>query len=56
MFVIPKNPSFPFFNKTTDTDKPCKPSKGLLNWQIVHEKVPWNVVLLMGNSRLLQRI
>ncbi|CAG0918016.1 unnamed protein product [Notodromas monacha] len=54
MFIIPKNPSFPFFTGVKDKDNPPEASKGLLNWQIIHEKVPWNVVILMGNSKLIK--
>jgi sodium-dependent dicarboxylate transporter 2/3/5 len=50
MFVIPRNPTFPFFgfHDPATRQQPAEPSRSLLSWQIIHEKLPWNVVILMG--------
>ena len=51
MFVIPRNPTLPFFRGHESHDPArtlAEPSRSLLNWQIIHEKLPWNVVILMG--------
>ncbi|CAG0918015.1 unnamed protein product [Notodromas monacha] len=46
MFIIPRTPSNPF----SSTHQPSETSKGLLTWQIIHEKMPWNVIILMGGA------
>lgn len=32
------------------TGKPVKSPPSLLNWQVVHERMPWNIVLLLGGG------
>lgn len=32
------------------TGKLVKAPKTLLNWQVVHERMPWNVILLLGGG------
>ncbi|CAG0893446.1 unnamed protein product [Darwinula stevensoni] len=46
LFVIPAKPNFWCFRESSDS--PSKPSVALLNWRILHEKVPWGLVLLIG--------
>ncbi|XP_046892120.1 solute carrier family 13 member 2-like [Hypomesus transpacificus] len=34
---------------------PLKPPPALLNWDVVHEKMPWNIILLLGGGFALAR-
>ncbi|XP_018547329.1 solute carrier family 13 member 2 [Lates calcarifer] len=34
----------------TDTGKMVKSPPNLLNWQVVHERMPWNIILLLGGG------
>ena len=37
------------------TGSPLKPPPALLNWDVVHEKMPWNIILLLGGGFALAR-
>ncbi|KAL0277894.1 UNVERIFIED_CONTAM: hypothetical protein PYX00_005013 [Menopon gallinae] len=45
LFVLPANLDFLNFGRKVGKESPA-----LLNWKIVHEKVPWGLVLLMGGG------
>uniref|UniRef100_A0A3Q0SDN5 Solute carrier family 13 member 2 n=1 Tax=Amphilophus citrinellus TaxID=61819 RepID=A0A3Q0SDN5_AMPCI len=48
-FVIPSQ--LPFGNYGyTDEGKKIKAPPALLTWQVVHERMPWNIVLLLGGG------
>lgn len=32
------------------TGKPVNAPATLLNWQVVHERMPWNIILLLGGG------
>lgn len=32
------------------TGTPAKAPKPLLTWDVVHEKMPWNIILLLGGG------
>lgn len=32
------------------TGKTVKAPPTLLNWQVVHERMPWNIILLLGGG------
>ena len=34
----------------TFTGKQIKAPPTLLNWQVVHERMPWNIILLLGGG------
>ncbi|TMS14115.1 Solute carrier family 13 member 2 [Larimichthys crocea] len=49
-FIIPSRlPKFGSYGYD-DTGKLVKAPKTLLNWQVVHERMPWNVILLLGGG------
>lgn len=35
--------------------KKIKAPKTLLNWKVVHEKMPWNIILLLGGGYALAK-
>lgn len=37
------------------TGKKVKYPKPLLNWQVVHERMPWNIILLLGGGFALAK-
>ncbi|KAF7656644.1 hypothetical protein LDENG_00038220 [Lucifuga dentata] len=39
----------------SDNGKPFKAPPTLLNWNIVHEKMPWNIILLLGGGFALAK-
>ncbi|MCL4123838.1 UNVERIFIED_CONTAM: hypothetical protein GTU68_063239 [Idotea baltica] len=49
LFIIPVNPNFWPSAKYSDLPLEC-PSARCLNWQIVHEKIPWGIILLLGGG------
>lgn len=52
-FVIPSQlPKFGSYGYD-DEGKMVKAPKTLLNWQVVHERLPWNIVLLLGGGYAL---
>ncbi|CAG0889918.1 unnamed protein product [Darwinula stevensoni] len=48
LFIIPAKPKFWCFRESLDG--PSESSEALLNWRVVHEKLPWGVVLLLGGG------
>ncbi|KAG8008044.1 Solute carrier family 13 member 2 [Nibea albiflora] len=49
-FVIPSRlPKFGSYGHD-DTGKLVKAPKTLLNWEVVHEKMPWHIILLLGGG------
>uniref|UniRef100_A0A8D3DYJ7 Solute carrier family 13 member 2 n=1 Tax=Scophthalmus maximus TaxID=52904 RepID=A0A8D3DYJ7_SCOMX len=49
-FVVPSQlPKFRGYGYD-DAGKPVKSPPSLLNWQVVHERMPWNIVLLLGGG------
>ncbi|KAM7374521.1 hypothetical protein PAMP_007174 [Pampus punctatissimus] len=49
-FVIPSRlPSFGGYG-CNDAGKTVKAPPTLLNWQVVHERMPWNIILLLGGG------
>ncbi|KAM6907884.1 solute carrier family 13 member 2 [Xenentodon cancila] len=49
-FVIPSRlPSFGSYGYTEE-GKLVKSPPTLLNWQVVHERMPWNIILLLGGG------
>ncbi|CAG0889758.1 unnamed protein product [Cyprideis torosa] len=49
MFIIPNKLDFWCFRKPGSTQE-HKAHEGLLTWRVVHEKLPWGVVLLLGGG------
>ncbi|CAG0890710.1 unnamed protein product [Darwinula stevensoni] len=47
-FIIPAKPNFWCFRQLSD--KPSERSTALLNWRILHEKIPWALLLLVGGG------
>ncbi|CAG0889924.1 unnamed protein product, partial [Darwinula stevensoni] len=47
-FVIPAKPNFWCFRESPDAEP--KSSPALLNWKVLHDKIPWGVVLLLGGG------
>ncbi|CAG0903040.1 unnamed protein product, partial [Darwinula stevensoni] len=45
-FIIPAKPDFWCFHDSSDS--PSKSSEALLNWRVLHEKMPWGLLLLIG--------
>ncbi|CAG0925611.1 unnamed protein product, partial [Notodromas monacha] len=45
LFLIPARPNFWWFRDDSDPEKPLT-SPSLLDWKVVHEKLPWGVMLL----------
>ncbi|XP_017559757.1 solute carrier family 13 member 2 isoform X2 [Pygocentrus nattereri] len=37
-------------NNTRQTERKLKAPEALLNWKVVHERMPWNIVLLLGGG------
>lgn len=37
------------------TGKRVKAPKPLLNWDVVHERMPWNIILLLGGGFALAK-
>ncbi|MBN3319937.1 S13A2 protein, partial [Atractosteus spatula] len=55
LFVIPSElPTFSLSGSTTDGGR-IKAPKPLLLWEVVHEKMPWNIVLLLGGGFALAK-
>ncbi|KAM9847278.1 solute carrier family 13 member 2-like [Aulostomus maculatus] len=53
LFVIPSQlPSFRGYGQN-DAGKAVKAPPTLLNWEVVHERMPWNIVLLLGGGYAL---
>ncbi|KAM4627132.1 solute carrier family 13 member 2-like [Polymixia lowei] len=52
-FCIPSK--LPRCNGTSEDGKPFKAPPTLLHWKIVHEKMPWNIILLLGGGFALAR-
>uniref|UniRef100_A0AAR2KZA7 Solute carrier family 13 member 2 n=1 Tax=Pygocentrus nattereri TaxID=42514 RepID=A0AAR2KZA7_PYGNA len=49
LFIIPSQlPSGE--NNTRQTERKLKAPEALLNWKVVHERMPWNIVLLLGGG------
>ncbi|XP_075887945.1 solute carrier family 13 member 2-like [Nelusetta ayraudi] len=54
-FVIPSRlPKFGSYGYN-DAGKKIKAPKTLLNWKVVHEKMPWNIILLLGGGYALAK-
>ncbi|CAG0898691.1 unnamed protein product [Darwinula stevensoni] len=47
-FIIPAKPKFWCFRESSD--KLSEWSPALLNWRILHEKVPWGLIFLVGGG------
>ncbi|XP_069040416.1 solute carrier family 13 member 2 isoform X2 [Lepisosteus oculatus] len=55
LFVIPSElPEFSLSGSTTDGGR-IKAPKPLLIWEVVHEKMPWNIILLLGGGFALAK-
>ncbi|XP_069683308.1 protein I'm not dead yet-like [Periplaneta americana] len=48
LFVLPANLDFLRFN--SNERRPAKAAPALLTWKVVHEKVPWGLVCLLGGG------
>ncbi|XP_067015099.2 protein I'm not dead yet [Anabrus simplex] len=48
LFVLPSNLDFLRFN--SNERRSCTVAPALLHWKMVHEKVPWGLVLLLGGG------
>ncbi|PNF25633.1 Protein I'm not dead yet [Cryptotermes secundus] len=48
LFVLPANLDFLQFNSSER--RPAKAAPALLTWKVVHEKVPWGLVCLLGGG------
>ncbi|MBN3308277.1 S13A2 protein, partial [Amia calva] len=58
LFVIPSRlPSFSCSARGEEGDGPAviKAPKALLQWEVVHQKMPWNIVLLLGGGFALAK-
>lgn len=54
-FIIPSRlPKFGSYGYN-DAGKKIKAPKTLLNWKVVHEKMPWNIILLLGGGYALAK-
>ncbi|XP_023144546.1 solute carrier family 13 member 2 [Amphiprion ocellaris] len=50
-FVIPSQlPRFRGGYGVNEKGKPVKAPPALLNWEVVHERMPWNIILLLGGG------
>ncbi|KAK7080784.1 hypothetical protein SK128_008058 [Halocaridina rubra] len=49
LFVLPSSLDFWCFRDPKDTKAP-KRSPACMNWQILHEKIPWGIILLIGGG------
>ncbi|CAG0892972.1 unnamed protein product [Darwinula stevensoni] len=47
-FVIPAKPNFWCFRESPDS--PSKTGGALLNWKVLHDRIPWGVILLLGGG------
>ncbi|XP_077397070.1 solute carrier family 13 member 2-like isoform X2 [Festucalex cinctus] len=47
-FCIPSK--FPRCGRTSEDDGPSEVAPPLLSWETVHEKMPWNILLLLGGG------
>ncbi|XP_061537355.1 solute carrier family 13 member 2-like isoform X3 [Phycodurus eques] len=47
-FCIPSK--FPKCGRTSEDGGPAEAAPPLLTWEIVHEKMPWNILLLLGGG------
>ncbi|XP_078679689.1 solute carrier family 13 member 2-like isoform X2 [Branchiostoma floridae x Branchiostoma belcheri] len=50
LFVFPSRPPRFLCCRSKDDEEKPGPVEGLLNWQTVHEKMPWNILLLLGGG------
>lgn len=50
LFIIPSSPGFiHIFNKDKDK-RPIAPSPALITWKVVHQKLPWGLIFLLGGG------
>ncbi|KAK2193458.1 hypothetical protein NP493_12g01001 [Ridgeia piscesae] len=50
LFMFPsRRPNFLCFRSKDDDSEPC-PAPALLDWQTVHQKMQWNVLLILGGG------
>ncbi|XP_062408619.1 solute carrier family 13 member 2-like [Sardina pilchardus] len=55
-FIIPSQRPRCFGGRTGDMNgESLKAPPALLNWEVVHEKMPWNILLLLGGGFALAR-
>ncbi|CAL1678918.1 unnamed protein product [Lasius platythorax] len=55
MFFIPKDPIFMRFWSKDPSRRPTRSSEGLITWQIIHRKMPWRLVFLLGSGFAVSR-
>lgn len=54
LFILPIKPDFWCFRNAASGERP-KPNVSMLTWEFMHEKLPWGLVLLLGNSYSLEK-
>ncbi|XP_066251962.1 protein I'm not dead yet-like [Euwallacea similis] len=50
LFVIPSNPEFIYIFSKDENKRPKAPSHALLTWKVVHQKLPWGLIFLLGGG------
>lgn len=50
-----KSPQYLLLLHVWFSGKKIKAPKTLLNWKVVHEKMPWNIILLLGGGYALAK-
>ncbi|CAH1134761.1 unnamed protein product [Ceutorhynchus assimilis] len=50
LFVIPSTPDFIYMFSKNENKRPKAPSQALLTWKVVHQKLPWGLIFLLGGG------
>lgn len=50
LFIIPSSPNFIYIFSKDKSRRPTTPSPALITWKVVHQKLPWGLIFLLGGG------
>lgn len=50
LFILPNNYGFLHYFKRRPKKLPDTPTRSLMNWDYIHNKIPWGLVFLLGGG------